>query len=152
MTSGRAVSNRKNLAAQTAYLAYAITGIYIFTVAVMTGLNKMKKVQEKKHFLLEHQQRLFEYLRSGSLLLTVFYIPILTISTDKTNGYQTQYTSLWISAICLLIVVLGYMIIKDVLACWKRRKDPPKEEDDNDWCETLDDWDELKVVRWVIGK
>ena len=113
----------------------------------------MKKVQEKKRYLLEHQQRLFEYLRAFSLLLTVFYIPILTISTDKTNGYQTQYTSLWILAVCLLGVVLGYMIIKDVLACCKARKDPPlKEEDDNDWYETLDQWDELKVVRWIIGK
>lgn len=82
-------------------------------------------------------------------------MPILAISTDTSTGYQTQYTSLWIIAICLMVAVLSYMIIKDILAWWKHRKDPDPpmemEEDDNDfWCEGLDQWDELKVVRWII--
>lgn len=89
--------------------------------------------------------------RVFSLLLMLFFIPILVYEEDITTGYQTQLDWLWI----LVSVIFVVLFCAFALWLWRKERktktEEKKEIEENRFVKPLKTWDVEDVALWIEG-
>ncbi|CAB9496736.1 expressed unknown protein [Seminavis robusta] len=127
--SQKPYTGHQTIVSETIYLTYAVTGIYVTAVAIMTFINITKNTG-KIDYIANHQKTIFQYLRLLGLLTTPLYIPVMVFQTDSATGEQDRYTWLWplVGSLCAA-VFLG-KFLRDIHLAFSKGKDngdTPKE-------------------------
>lgn len=119
VNSQKPYTGHANIATEVIYMTYAVAGMFVSTVAIMTFINTTKTTGKIEH-LVKHQDSIFRYMRFVGLSLTPLYIPILVFSGDESTGDQERYNWLWPLVVGIILVWLFGKIVYD-LYHWRQR-------------------------------
>mmetsp|Transcript_37393 Transcript_37393/g.78864 ORF Transcript_37393/g.78864 Transcript_37393/m.78864 type:complete len:757 (+) Transcript_37393:35-2305(+) len=142
--------------ASALWLAYAVNGLWIFTVVFMTVINRERENEDsRKKWYIVYQNKIFRYLRLLAASLCLLYLPLMFISSDENSGYQQSKTWVWI----LVVVFICVMFAVRALFDYRKIKQKRAKQEVNAMKEFSDiskfqskpvaDWDEDEVVRWI---